>query len=1168
MPPRNPAEKAVEKAKNDSGLWLLRVEAEKNETLFRASANYATKGFDETLYRKKQSQKMRHPTSTSGTNNGIISGSGRSEFENHAFGLIPTRYNNFETGRSLTTELPRDRPTSGIKAPSTAGPELIYAKAKLEENKRNYKDSVRREEANINKALGVKTKIIENYDIDLSLQQMEKDQKNVIFNDISIDPARQPLSQLQGMTYYDVGKQPVQSISFSANDADLSKLVSNRKQNQTEIDSHQQLPKASSVLRRYQIFSTRTDANSTGENVVEMMHGKPVEELLPGSKGPQPVVRPTPGQAVIEGRKTLMNANSLVQLGPTEYSTTSNDIYSNKRINTNHTTNENASTISSRPPPGLSQAILQNRLGSTSGLSNGVQLPRGGSGLVVGDLQITHNQIAPSTLIAAKWGRVSSTTYARSPNEFCKLRCEMQPVYYESFIKDLDYSLGEGAYMFIADVSPTVFLVDIGSANEALHGHRASNQQPAPIGQGRTLQHNVQLLQQQQQQEQEHNNNFELGPPSTADSSLDDENKELETKSPSRSGLAIMDIARSGKKGSLDDISASKMRVEKRNKGKKKKKNHISEDEVRRGELRFAMDVGKSKANDLLLGLADNGNDYGITKLFRIGFKIDYNPNPWYVQLALKQKENREKAMKGLQVGAGENEESQEGSTNELPRSLQEDYKPKDTDVFVLPDINVTDAEGNTPLMRAARHGFIDAVVALLREGADYKRKNGRGQTAYDLAKAESNTASIALQMQVPGANERKRRAAKLCQLLDDRTVLVCAQKGDIRRMKFLVENDGHPVDAVNDYGMTPMHFAVIRKDIEMITYLSEKGASITARNNLGQTPLSIALDTADINQEKILRALNSGDAIRAFNAQRDEAEHRAQKQMLSDEKKLVSELKTFTRGTTAAKAIQAAFPMGTTRLPPFGPPDTANSKATSSGSYNQRQVTSLVALTETRPSTARSTTTRTSSPTNRMSLSALQTLRKTKTELLNEGGLVESWNRHVLNYLASQKDQEAVKSAMKARRTRERQESEKAERIMRDTASRNRLARTSSPTSSSRPQTSQSFSFTGGGIDDGNTVSSSSAFGSVRGNRPGSSLGNRLVQNHIDKDIYEAKSQSPTKLSNHTRSSAFNTEDAIKKALADPSSVKESSLRLEPVPNPTSKRFEHWARMRFGVLM
>ena len=1162
MPPRTNAEKAVDKAKNDSGLWLLRVENEKNETLFRASANYATKGFDEALYKKKQNQKLRHPSTAS-------SNASKSEFENTAFGLIPTRYNNFETGRSLTTELPRDRPTSGIRAPQTAGPELQYAKAKQEEKKRNYKDTVRHEEAAINKALGVKTGKKKDEAVLKSYQQLEDGQiDNFNEGDVgqsmstSIDPSRLPLSQLQGMTYYDVGRQPVQPIGFTDADNEIVKLASSHKINNTEIDGHQQLPKASSVLRRYQIFSTRTDANASGENVVEMMHGKPAEEMLPGSKGPQPLVRPTAGQAVIEGRKTLNNSHALVQLGPQDFAKNPKETYSDSGASSGAT--------SSRPPPGLSQAILQNRLGSTAGLSNGVQLPRGGSGLIVGDLQITHNQIAPSTLIAAKWGRVSSTTYAKTPYEPCLLRCEMQPVYYESFIRDLDYSLGEGAYVFSADVSPTVFLVDIGTANEALHGHRGPNQPPAPIGHGRTLAQNVSSVTHQQQQLGHHQGGgLDLETPGTADSSAGEISEPESEASPARSGLALMDIARSGKKGALDDISASKMRLEKRNKGekKKKKKKHISEDEVRRGELRFAMDVGKGKANDLLLGLADNGNDYGIQKLFRIGFKIDYNPNPWYVQLAMKQKESREKAMKGLQVGAGEHEEAahEEGNDGDgsLPRALQEDYKPKETDVFVLPDVNVVDAEGNTPLMRAARHGFIDAVVCLLREGADYRRKNGRGQTAYDLAKAESNTASIALQMQVPGANERKRRAAKLCQLLDDRTVLVCAQKGDIRRMKFLVENDGHPVDAVNDYGMTPMHFAVIRKDVEMITYLSEKGASISARNNLGQTPLSIALDTADINQEKILRALNSGDAIRAFNAQRDEAEFRAQKQMMSDEKKLVSELKTFTRGTTAAKAVQAAFPMGTTRLPPFGPPDTADSNSIPV-KYHQRQVTSLTALTESRPSTSKSLHLSSTNTNPSGQMSALSTLRKSKTEVLNGGGLVESWNRHVLNYLAAQKDQDAVKSAMKARRAREKLDSDKAERIMRDSASRNRLARSASP--KSRPRTSQTLTlpYVGreGGGDDG---SSSSAFGSSRGNRPGSALGDRLAQNHPHGDLYEGSS-SPNK--HATRGSAFSTEEAIKKALADPSSVKESSLRMEPVPDPSSKRFEHWARMRFGVLM
>lgn len=50
-------------------------------------------------------------------------------------------------------------------------------------------------------------------------------------------------------------------------------------------------------------------------------------------------------------------------------------------------------------------------------------------------------------------------------------------------------------------------------------------------------------------------------------------------------------------------------------------------------------------------------------------------------------------------------------------------------------DLNVSAADGSTPLHLAADNGNLDAVQWLLRHGADAHMKNRGGQTAKDLAK-------------------------------------------------------------------------------------------------------------------------------------------------------------------------------------------------------------------------------------------------------------------------------------------------------------------------------------------------------------------------------------------------------------------------------------------------
>ena len=79
----------------------------------------------------------------------------------------------------------------------------------------------------------------------------------------------------------------------------------------------------------------------------------------------------------------------------------------------------------------------------------------------------------------------------------------------------------------------------------------------------------------------------------------------------------------------------------------------------------------------------------------------------------------------------------------------------------------------------------------------------------------------------------------------------------------------------------------------------------------------------------------------------------------------------------------------------------------------------------------------------------------------------------------------------------------------------------------------------------------------STAGQGPATHLGERLAQSHQRGDLYQGPA-----------ATTLTAEQAIRAALADPSSVDEASLRMEPVPNPDSKRFEAWARMRFGVLM
>jgi len=59
---------------------------------------------------------------------------------------------------------------------------------------------------------------------------------------------------------------------------------------------------------------------------------------------------------------------------------------------------------------------------------------------------------------------------------------------------------------------------------------------------------------------------------------------------------------------------------------------------------------------------------------------------------------------------------------------------------------------------------------------------------------------------------------------------------GFLPALKFLVDDLGADVNAVDSWGYTPLHYAAVRGDDDMILYLVAKGADVTALSRLGQS--------------------------------------------------------------------------------------------------------------------------------------------------------------------------------------------------------------------------------------------------------------------------------------------------------------------------------------------
>jgi ankyrin repeat protein len=856
--------------------WLHRVEEDEMRTLLRASANYARQGYDPALATLQNKGKTRAAKRGSSL-------AAKAKFENNFLGTVPTHYRSVATGRSLTTVLPAVRPSSrSVRAPTPASTELVKAQgtqaSRLEQAaSRGGRRNARAEEEALLEAAGV-----------------GKASDAVA----PVHPSRLPLSRLgPQLNLVPVEDQLVSLAALPASvragaSADLAFAGGLGWVDQGDAqDPARSVPRPSDVLKRYTLFAVRDEDKGAGPRLVGLMPG--------GGAGRDVAATPLPpGVAVSEGRAALAASR-----------TTAVDAFSGPGPLLR-------ASAPGMPPGAASHAILQNRLGRAE--VTPMPLPRGGSGLVVGDLLVSHSQLLPASLTAAKWGRLAHTTYSSSPAHPCRLSIELQPLYYESLLMDLHTVLdGTGGFVFEALVAPGAFLVDVGLVNATVHGLARPADLESKAGRAIMVPQGT----------------YVPPPPSRGGEVPAPEEGCVEGAAPRAMGVfGLGDIAsaKAGNKKELveDAARASRRRQAARDRAAKPPKPITAED-VQRAELAVAIEATKEAAAKLIMKLALDGNDNALEVLLTEGVRVKWDPIPVFVKASIINKAAKVAARARTFEGEVQEGEQPPPPSNtagysaaarpptptdqeslDPPAPAPAAGKPAFKPVYVKPLVNAADEVGNTPLMLACRGGWIDAALVLLRNGADHKRRNHAGQSALDLSRAESATASIALHVNIPGAAARKRRAAKLASLLDDRTVLVCAQKGDARRLEYLVDECEHPVDAANAYGMTPLHFAVLRRDPGIAAFLTKRGADVSARNNLGQSPLSLVLDmpSSDLAQARLLKALNAGEETNVGDILEARLAHEESLRQEYAETALVRQLKTYTKGTSAAVAVYSAL--------------------------------------------------------------------------------------------------------------------------------------------------------------------------------------------------------------------------------------------------------------------
>jgi ankyrin repeat protein len=148
-------------------------------------------------------------------------------------------------------------------------------------------------------------------------------------------------------------------------------------------------------------------------------------------------------------------------------------------------------------------------------------------------------------------------------------------------------------------------------------------------------------------------------------------------------------------------------------------------------------------------------------------------------------------------------------------------------------DINQADRRGKahksrTPLMEAARRGWIEGIDALLVAKARQDIVDETGATALQLAVRSGRLAAVEHMLR-RGADPNSARSLG--------PTLTCMHEAAFIEMTKLLVEAGAEVDAKDRQGLTPLHYQARAGRLSVIQYLLDLGADPNATDKSGRTP-------------------------------------------------------------------------------------------------------------------------------------------------------------------------------------------------------------------------------------------------------------------------------------------------------------------------------------------
>lgn len=208
---------------------------------------------------------------------------------------------------------------------------------------------------------------------------------------------------------------------------------------------------------------------------------------------------------------------------------------------------------------------------------------------------------------------------------------------------------------------------------------------------------------------------------------------------------------------------------------------------------------------------------------------------------------------------------------------------------YELSQLDSTDEDGNTFLLRALKEGNTEEALRLVKKGVNLEARNNQGETPLLLAvkgehlplvesllengaRADTRTQDDQAPLHLAVAQGNYGIASLLANTtagLDQRnslgeTPLLLAVKEGQQDIARLLIRAGADLDRGDPEGKAPLHWAVVKQDRGLATLLIEGGAGIDLGNYYGETPLIMAVKGGQAEMANLLlrfRAdINQGD--------------------------------------------------------------------------------------------------------------------------------------------------------------------------------------------------------------------------------------------------------------------------------------------------------------------